>query len=130
MPRAPRPLNADDGYSDERVAARYDDSSAEMFAPEVVEPVVDFLVELAVGSRRAGRARHGIELSKAIVARLRAKPGGDAIDVTIGDFATTTVDGTFSVAYLVLSTAGSSTSRFPSATHGPRSSTCWRSLPA
>jgi hypothetical protein len=39
-----------------------------------------------------------------MVARLRAKPGGDEIDVTIGDFATTTVDGAFSVAYLVFNT--------------------------
>ena len=110
----------DDGHFDERVAARYDESSAEMFDPAVVDPVVDFLVELA-GSGRAlelgiGTGRialplaqrgvpvHGIELSKAMVARLRAKPGGDEIGVTIGDFATTTVDGTFSVAYLVFNT--------------------------
>jgi hypothetical protein len=39
-----------------------------------------------------------------MVARLRVKPGGDAIGVTIGDFATTRVDGTFSVAYLVFNT--------------------------
>ena len=39
-----------------------------------------------------------------MVARLRAKPGGDAIGVTIGDFATTRVDGTFRLAYLVFNT--------------------------
>lgn len=39
-----------------------------------------------------------------MVARLRTKPGGDAIDVTIGDFATTRVDGTFSLAYLLYNT--------------------------
>jgi len=39
-----------------------------------------------------------------MVARLRAKPGGEDIGVTIGDFATTTVDGAFSVAYLVFNT--------------------------
>jgi SAM-dependent methyltransferase len=110
----------DDGYFDERVAARYDESAAEMFDPAVVDPVVDFLVELA-GSGRAlelgiGTGRiavplaqrgvpvHGIELSRAMVARLRAKPGSEDIGVTIGDFATTTVDGTFSVAYLVFNT--------------------------
>jgi SAM-dependent methyltransferase len=110
----------DDGYFDEGVAARYDESAAEMFDPAVVDPIVDFLVEIA-GSGRAlelgiGTGRialplaqrgvpvHGIELSKAMVARLRAKPGGDEIDVTIGDFATATVDGTFSVAYLVFNT--------------------------
>src|SRR3954469_13936830 len=91
-----------------------------MFAPAVAEPVVDLLVELA-GSGRAlelgiGTGRiglplaqrgvpvHGIELSNAMAAELRAKPGGEDIGVTIGDFATTTVDGTFSVAYLVFNT--------------------------
>jgi SAM-dependent methyltransferase len=110
----------DDGYFDERVAARYDESAAEMFDPAVVDPVVDLLVELA-GSGRAlelaiGTGRialplaqrgvpvHGIEMSKAMVARLRSKPGGENIGVTIGDFSTTTVDGTFSVAYLVFNT--------------------------
>jgi SAM-dependent methyltransferase len=109
-----------DGYFDERVAARYDESSAEMFDPAVVDPVVDLLAEIA-GSGRAlelglGTGRialplaqrgvpvHGIELSKAMVARLRAKPGGEDIGVTIGDFATTTVDGTFSLSYLVFNT--------------------------
>jgi SAM-dependent methyltransferase len=111
---------SDDGYFDERVAARYDETSAEMFDPEVVDPVVDLLVELA-GSGRAlelgiGTGRialplaqrgvpvHGIELSNAMAAKLRAKPGGEDIGVTIGDFAATTLDGTFSVAYLVFNT--------------------------
>jgi len=112
----------DDGYFDERVAARYDESGeiAGMFNPAVVQPVVAFLVELA-GSGRAlelgvGTGRialplaqrgvpvYGIELSQAMLARLRAKPGGEDISVTIGDFATATVDGTFSVAYLVFNT--------------------------
>ena len=110
----------DDGYFDESVAARYDESAAEMFDPAVVDPVVALLVELA-GSGRAlelgiGTGRialplaqrgvpvHGIELSKAMVARLCAKPGGEDICVTIGDFATTTAEGKFSVAYLVFNT--------------------------
>jgi SAM-dependent methyltransferase len=113
-------VHDDDGYFDARVAARYDESAEVMFDAGAVDPVVDLLVELA-GSGRAlelgiGTGRialplaqrgvpvHGIELSKAMVARLRAKPGGEAIGVTIGDFATTTVDGTFSVAYLVWNT--------------------------
>ena len=117
----------EDGYFDERVAARYDESSAEMFDPAVVEPVVDFLAQLA-GSGRAlelgiGTGRialplaergvpvHGIELSKAMAARLREKPGGEAIGVTIGDFATTAVDGTFSVAYIVFNTIMNLTSQ-------------------
>jgi SAM-dependent methyltransferase len=113
-------VHDDDGYFDERVAERYDESADDMFDPAVVDPVVDLLVELA-GSGRAlelgiGTGRialplaqrgvpvHGIELSKAMVARLRAKPGGEDIGVTIGDFATTTVEGAFSVAYLVFNT--------------------------
>jgi SAM-dependent methyltransferase len=110
----------DDGYFDERIAATYDESEADMFEPAVVEPAVDFLAELAgagqalelgVGTgrialplARRGVPVHGIELSKAMVARLRAKPGGESIPVTIGDFATTRVDGTFTVAYLVFNT--------------------------
>jgi SAM-dependent methyltransferase len=113
-------VHDDDGYFGEPVAARYDESAAEMFDPAVVDPVVDRLVDLARGGRalelgigtgrialplaQRGVPVHGIELSKAMVARLRAKPGGEDIGVTIGDFATTTVDGTFSVAYLVFNT--------------------------
>jgi SAM-dependent methyltransferase len=113
-------MPGEDGYFDERVAARYDESSADMFDAAVVEPVVDFLAELAgdgralelgIGTGRIalplaqrGVPVHGIELSKAMAARLRAKPGAEDIGVTIGDFATTTVDGTFSVAYLVFNT--------------------------
>jgi SAM-dependent methyltransferase len=113
-------VNDEDGYFGERIAASYDESSAEMFERDVVQPAVDLLADLA-GSGRAlefgvGTGRialalaqrgipvHGIDLSRAMVARLRAKPGGDAIGVTIGDFASTTVDGTFSVAYLVFNT--------------------------
>jgi SAM-dependent methyltransferase len=117
----------DDGYFDERVAARYDESSAEMFDPAVVDPAVDFLAELA-GSGRAlelgiGTGRialplaqrgvpvHGIELSKAMAARLRAKPGAEDIGVTIGDFSTTAVEGTFALAYLVYNTIGNLTTQ-------------------
>jgi SAM-dependent methyltransferase len=113
-------VSNEDGYFDERVAARYDESSAELFDPMVVEPVVDLLAELAgdgralelgIGTGRIalplverGVPVHGIELSKAMAARLRAKPGGERVGVTIGDFATAAVEGTFSVAYLVFNT--------------------------
>jgi SAM-dependent methyltransferase len=110
----------DDGHFGERVAARYDASAADMFDPEVVEPVADLLAELAGGGRalelgigtgrialplaRRGVPVHGIDLSRAMAARLRAKPGAEEIGVTIGDFATATVDGAFSLAYLVFNT--------------------------
>ena len=116
-----------DGYFDDRVAARYDESAAEMFDPAAVEPVVDLLAQLAGGGRalelgigtgrialplaQRGVPVHGVDLSKAMVAKLRAKPGGDDIGVTIGDFATTTVDGTFSLAYLVFNTISNLTTQ-------------------
>jgi SAM-dependent methyltransferase len=107
-------------YFGERVAERYDDPTDEMFQAAAVDPVVDFLADLA-GDGRAlelgiGTGRialplaqrgvhvHGIDLSEAMVARLRAKPGAEEIGVTIGDFATTAVEGTFSLAYLVFNT--------------------------
>jgi SAM-dependent methyltransferase len=114
-------------YFGERVAARYDESAADMFDPAVVEPVIDFLAELAgegaalelgIGTGRIalplaqrGIRVHGIDLSEAMVAKLREKPGAEQIDVTIGDFATTTVDGTFSVAYLVFNTINNLTTQ-------------------
>ena len=106
-------------YFGDRVAARYDDDP-ELFDPAVVEPTVDFLaglagsgaaLELGIGTgrialplARRGVRVHGIDLSEAMVARLEAKPGAEEIDVTIGDFATTRVEGTFSLAYLVFNT--------------------------
>jgi SAM-dependent methyltransferase len=114
-----RPVGPD-GYFDERVAERYDERTAAKTTPEVVEPIVDLLAGLAGSARalelgigtgrialplaRRGVRVHGIELSSAMVARLRAKPGAEQIGVTIGDFATTTVDDTFSLAYLVANT--------------------------
>ena len=59
---------------------------------------------IALPLARRGVPVHGIDLSRAMVARLRAKPGGDRIGVTIGDFATARVDGTFTLAYLVFNT--------------------------
>jgi len=91
-----------------------------MFDPEVVDPAVDFLAGLAgdgnalefgVGTGRIalpltqrGVPVQGIELSRAMVARLRAKPDAEKITVTIGDFATTRLDGHFSLVYLVFNT--------------------------
>ena len=95
-------------YFGEHVAERYDESAAVMFDPATVDPVVDFLAELAwdgsalelgIGTGRIalplaqrGIRVHGIDLSEAMVAQLRAKPGADQIGLTIGDFATTIVE--------------------------------------
>jgi len=113
-------MTGSDGYFDERVAARYDADAADMFEPATLDPAVDFLagiagdgpaLELGIGTGRIalplverGVPVHGIELSRAMAARLRNKPGGDSIELTIGDFVTTTVDATFSVAFVVFNT--------------------------
>jgi SAM-dependent methyltransferase len=102
-----------------RIAEGYD-ADPVMFDPGVVDPAVDFLaglagdgraLELAIGTgrialplRRRGVQVHGIDLSPAMVAQLKAKPGADEIPVTIGDFASTKVDGIFRLAYLVFNT--------------------------
>jgi SAM-dependent methyltransferase len=120
-------MDDEDGYFPERVAATYDDSSDGMFDPAFADTVAEALAGLAGGGRalelgigtgrialplaRRGVEVHGIDLSRAMVARLRAKPGGDAIGVTIGDFATTRVDGTFSIAYLVFNTINNLTTQ-------------------
>ncbi|WP_436761994.1 class I SAM-dependent DNA methyltransferase [Streptosporangium sp. V21-05] len=105
---------------DERTAETYEAKWPELFDPAVVDPAVDFLADLAgsgtalelgIGtgrialplSRRGVRV-HGIELSTAMVARLRAKPGAESVGVTVGDFATTGPGGAFRLAYLVRNT--------------------------
>jgi SAM-dependent methyltransferase len=109
-----------DNYFDEWVAQQYKILWAHLFDPAVVEPAVSFLAELAgagralelgIGTgrlalplRRRGIPVVGIELSAAMVDQLRAEPGSADIDVTIGDFSTTTVNGTFTLAYLVRNT--------------------------
>ena len=105
-----------------RVAERYDETSGAMFDPTVLEPAVDFLagfaaqgapgdgpvLEFAIGTGRValplsqrGIRVCGIDLSPDMVAKLREKPGADAVDVVLGDIATTKVDGRFSLVYLV-----------------------------
>jgi hypothetical protein len=107
-------------YFDEAQAERYDEYSAEMFDPAVVEPAVSFLAALAgegralefgIGTGRIaiplslqGVRVHGIDLSEPMVKRLRAKPGAEQIEVTVGDFAKTRVPGSFAVVYLVYNT--------------------------
>ena len=114
-----------DGAFDTEVAARYDRDVAERFEPEHLDRTVDLLAELAsgrpvlefaVGTGRIalplaarGVEVHGIELSGAMVAEMRRKPGGADIPVTIGDMATTRVrsntdDGSFGLVALVFNT--------------------------
>ena len=109
------------------VAERFDERYAHQADPAVVDPTVDFLagvagdgaaLELGIGTGRIalplsqrGVDVLGIDLSEAMVDRLRAKPGGGRIAVTIGDFATTKVGGMFSVAYLLVNTIMNLTSQ-------------------
>ena len=117
----------EDGYFGERIAARYDEDSADMFEAEVLNPAVDFLANLAGDGRalefgigtgrialplaRRGLPVHGIDMSEAMVQRLREKPGSEEIGVTIGDFASTAVEGKFSLAYLVYNTINNLTTQ-------------------
>ena len=109
----------DDGHFDEHVAATYDDDP-DMFDPAVVDPAIDVLarlaqggsaLEFAIGTGRialplAGRGVTvtGIDLSNAMLNRLRAKAGSEAIEITTGDMATTRVAGQFELVYLVFNT--------------------------
>ncbi|HEY5078092.1 MAG TPA: class I SAM-dependent methyltransferase [Acidimicrobiia bacterium] len=100
----------------ERVADVYDD----WYKPVDTAAEVALLAELARGGRAlelgigTGRIAvplaahgvevHGIDASPAMVERMRAKPGGDAITVTIGDMADVPVDGRFALVFVVFNT--------------------------
>ena len=109
-----------EGFFDEHAAERYDRSTGEEFDPEEIAATVDFLAGLAAGGRalelgigtgrialplaRRGVPVHGIDLSQPMVDQLGAKPGGAAIEVTIGDFSKVRVGASFALAYLVYNT--------------------------
>jgi len=68
-------------------------------------------LELAIGTGRIalplaarGVRVDGIDISPAMVARLRAKPGGDQLAVTMGDFAEVAVEGNYRLIYVVFNT--------------------------
>jgi len=105
-------------YGD-RIAEVYDDWYAD--APFLdTEASVDLLaelagdgpvLELAIGTGRLalplaarGLEVHGIDASEAMVAKLRAKPGGTDIPVTMGDFADVGVEGTYPLIFVAFNT--------------------------
>jgi SAM-dependent methyltransferase len=110
-----------------KVAERYDAYLGERGEPAVIAETVDFLVERAgngaalefgIGTGRIALPLaqrcvpvHGIDLSQDMVAQLRAKPGGAELPVTIGDFSTTRVEGTFALVYLVFNTISNLTTQ-------------------
>jgi SAM-dependent methyltransferase len=116
----------DEGFFGERVAAFYDERSADASTPEVIGPVVDLLADLAgdgaalefaIGTGRialplAERVTvAGIDDSEAMVSRLREKPGAERIEVVVGDMATTRLDREFSLVYLVFNTISNLTTQ-------------------
>jgi SAM-dependent methyltransferase len=113
-------VGANEGYFGARVAATYDEHSAGMFDPAVVEPAVAALAELAgegralefaIGTGRIalplverGVRVAGIDNSEAMLDRLREKPGAEGVEAMVGDMAATRVGGEFSLVYLVFNT--------------------------
>ena len=109
-----------DGIFDSSIAPHYDEASSGMFDPEVLVPTVDMLadiagegraLEFAIGTGRVaiplserGVDVVGVELSRSMVDQMMAKPGSETIPVTIGDMATTRVEGEFELVYLVYNT--------------------------
>lgn len=112
-----------DGHFDARVAATYDadhDGADPSQAVEVLAglsegaPVLEFAIgtgRVALPLTARGVEVHGIELSTAMVAAMRAKPGGQHIPVTIGDMATAHVDGAFGLVFLVFNTINNLTTQ-------------------
>src|SRR6187431_2087100 len=112
----------DDGHFDGAIAAEYDEGADYMFAPDVLEPTVDTLERLANGGRvlefaiGTGRVAlplaargvdvSGIEMSRPMLAQMRAKQGGDDLEVVVGDMTKATVEGEFALVYLVYNTIG------------------------
>jgi len=102
------------------IAEVYDATTAALFAPSVLDPVVDLLADLAgegpalefaIGTGRValplsarGIPVHGIELSPHMVDQFRAKRGSGSVPVTVGDMTTTHIPGSFALVYLVANT--------------------------
>lgn len=115
-----------DGWFPESVAAGYDTPGGAN-APEVILAMVDVLEDLADGGpvlefafgtgriaaplAARGVPVSGIELSRAMAARISGKPGGDKLKVTIGDMTTARVAGQFSLVYLVFNTISNVTTQ-------------------
>jgi SAM-dependent methyltransferase len=105
---------------DADAARRYDTPGTGMFAPEVVDPAVDRLADLAGGGRalefaigtgrigvplaERGVPVTGIELSRPMIEQLRTKAGEATIPVIVGDMAVAVAPGTYSLVYLVFNT--------------------------
>jgi SAM-dependent methyltransferase len=103
-----------------KIAEQYDRDVADSFAPEIVEPAVKRLAELAQGGpclefaigtgrialplQAEGLKVDGIEFSADMIAEFRKKPGSDTIRVVQGDMATADMGTTYSIVFLVFNT--------------------------
>jgi SAM-dependent methyltransferase len=90
-------------------ARRGDEDAAVAFLKDLAGPGP--ALELAIGAGRIalplaaqGTRVDGIDISPAMVAQLRAKPGGDQIAVTIGDYADVAVPAAYRLIYIVWNT--------------------------
>jgi SAM-dependent methyltransferase len=112
---------------DEWIAEHYRTLWPELHEPALIERTVDVLADLTNGgaalefgigtgrialplSQRGVRV-HGIELSQAMITQLLSEPDGTSVSVTLGDFATATVDGVFDLVYLLRNTITNLTSQ-------------------
>ncbi|WP_329070595.1 class I SAM-dependent methyltransferase [Streptomyces sp. NBC_01429] len=105
---------------DAETAESYDTPGVGAFSPEVLDPIVGRLAELAhggaalefaIGTGRIavplvgrGVAVTGIEMSQPMIDQLRTKVDEASLPVVAGDMATVRVPGTFQLAYLVYNT--------------------------
>lgn len=98
-------------------ASIYDEEWRDVFPADATVALLQELagkgpaLELAIGTGRialplaeSGVEVHGIDISEAMIAKLRSKPGGDAIPVTVGDFADVAVDGDYPLIFVVFNT--------------------------
>ena len=102
-------------YGD-RIAEVYDALYSGLDTEGAVETLAELagagpVLELAIGTGRLalslaerGLEVHGVDASEAMVAKLREKPGGDGIPVTMGDFADVAVEGSFSLVFVASNT--------------------------
>jgi SAM-dependent methyltransferase len=116
----------EDHFGDQ-VAERYDTSEPAMFEAALLDRTVEFLaaradggpaLEFGIGTGRValpladrGISVAGIDLSEAMLRRLRAKSAGQGIDVVAGDFARDRVPGSFRLVFLVFNTIMNLTSQ-------------------
>jgi len=106
----------DPAFYGDRWAGVYDEHHGGMDPSAAVEFLAGLagdgrVLELAIGTGRValplarrGVTVEGVDASEAMVARLRAKPGGERIPVVIGDMAQVPVDGPFGLVYLIFNT--------------------------